>query len=206
MRMGEGVEWALHSCINLAWLGPERAVPAARLAAWHDLPPAYLNKQLQALARAGLLVSTPGARGGFRLARPLAEITLMDVVAAVEGPEEAFRCTEIRRRGPGGGPAADGGPECAIARGMARAELAWRHALAGQSLDDIRREAERQAPEAPERLRAWFTAPAASPTAPGPAPDPAPTDPAQARPAPADPTAPSDPTGPSDPTESGAWQ
>ncbi|GAA1576217.1 hypothetical protein GCM10009731_32520 [Streptomyces globosus] len=187
--MGEGVEWALHSCINLAWLGPERAVPAARLAAWHDLPPAYLNKQLQALARAGLLVSTPGARGGFRLARPLAEITLMDVVAAVEGPEEAFRCTEIRRRGPGGGgPPAGGGPECAIARGMARAELAWRHSLAGQTLDDIRREAERQAPQAPERLRAWFTGPART-TAPRPAQD----GPAQA-----------EPTTPSDPTESGA--
>ncbi|MFD3805129.1 RrF2 family transcriptional regulator [Streptomyces sp. NPDC058611] len=172
--MSEGVEWALHSCVNLAWSGPERAVSAARLAAWHDLPAAYLNKQLQALARAGILTSSPGPRGGFRLARPLAEISLMDVVAAVEGPEEAFRCAEIRRRGPGGAPAgADTGADtgdpravppapaaaCAIAHAMTRADLAWRQALAAQDLDGIRQQAERQAPEAPGRLRAWLAAP-----------------------------------------------
>ncbi|KJK52400.1 Rrf2 family transcriptional regulator [Streptomyces sp. NRRL F-4428] len=161
MRMGEGVEWALHSCVNLAWSGPDRAVSAARLAAWHDLPAAYLNKQLQALARAGILTSSPGPRGGFRLARPLAAVSLMDVVAAVEGPEEAFRCAEIRKQGPGAGhPAATGSDaaECAIAHAMSRAELAWRKALAAQNLDEIREQAERQAPEAPQRLRAWLAA------------------------------------------------
>ncbi|MET9638350.1 MULTISPECIES: RrF2 family transcriptional regulator [Streptomyces] len=159
--MSEGVEWALHSCVNLAWSGPDRAVSAARLAAWHDLPAAYLNKQLQALARAGILTSSPGPRGGFRLARPLASISLMDVVAAVEGPEEAFRCTEIRRRGPGAGdPAAEGADaaDCAVAHAMTRAELAWRRALAAQNLDEIRQQAEQQAPEAAGRLRAWLAA------------------------------------------------
>ncbi|MER7730944.1 Rrf2 family transcriptional regulator [Streptomyces erythrochromogenes] len=159
--MSEGVEWALHSCVNLAWSGPDRAVPAARLAAWHDLPAAYLNKQLQALARAGILTSSPGPRGGFRLARPLAAVSLMDVVAAVEGPEKAFRCAEIRRQGPGAGePAPDGADaaDCAIAHAMTRAELAWRRALAAQNLDEIRQQAERQAPEAPGRLRAWLAA------------------------------------------------
>ncbi|WP_329390800.1 Rrf2 family transcriptional regulator [Streptomyces sp. NBC_01351] len=160
--MGEGVEWALHSCVNLAWIGPDRAVSAARLAAWHELPAAYLNKQLQALARAGILTSSPGPRGGFRLARPLAAISLMDVVAAVEGPEEAFRCAEIREQGPGAEPApgaaaeAGQGAECAIAHAMTRAELAWRRALAAQNLDEIRQQAERQAPRAAERLRAWL--------------------------------------------------
>lgn len=168
MKMGEGVEWALHSCVNLAWSGPGRAVSAARLAAWHDLPAAYLNKQLQALARAGILTSSPGPRGGFRLARPLADISLMDVVAAVEGPDEAFRCAEIRQQGPGAAPAGaagDGTPPpapaaaCAIAHAMTRAELAWRQALAAQDLDGIRQQAERQAPEAPARLRAWLATP-----------------------------------------------
>ncbi|MFD7911825.1 MULTISPECIES: RrF2 family transcriptional regulator [unclassified Streptomyces] len=156
--MSEGVEWALHSCVNLAWSGPDRAVSAARLAAWHDLPAAYLNKQLQALARAGIVTSTPGPRGGFRLARPLDAISLMDVVAAVEGPEEAFRCAEIRQQGPGGGEPAAYTADCAIAHAMTRAELAWRRALAAQNLDEIRQQAERQAPEAPERLRAWLAA------------------------------------------------
>ncbi|WP_079407964.1 RrF2 family transcriptional regulator [Streptomyces sp. 3211] len=156
--MSEGVEWALHSCVNLAWSGPDQAVSAARLAAWHDLPAAYLNKQLQALARAGIVTSTPGPRGGFRLARPLKAISLMDVVAAVEGPEEAFRCAEIRQQGPGAGAPAAYTADCAIAHAMTRAELAWRRALAAQNLDEIRQQAERQAPEAPERLRAWLAA------------------------------------------------
>lgn len=156
MKMSEGVEWALHSCVNLAWSGPDRAVSAARLAAWHDLPAAYLNKQLQALARAGIVTSAPGPRGGFKLARPLAAISLMDVVAAVEGPEEAFRCAEIRRQGPGAGEPSADAADCAIAHAMTRAELVWRRALAAQNLDEIRQQAERQAPEAPARLRAWL--------------------------------------------------
>ncbi|MFD6243993.1 RrF2 family transcriptional regulator [Streptomyces roseolus] len=158
--MNEGVEWALHSCLNLAWIGPGRAVTAARLAAYHELPAAYLNKQLQALVRAGILTSASGPRGGFRLARGLDRITLMDVVTALEGPEEAFRCTEIRQQGPGAGPGSGpaGGraPECAIAGAMGRADLAWRRELAAQTLDSVRERAEQQAPDAPDRIRRWF--------------------------------------------------
>ncbi|MDV5146851.1 Rrf2 family transcriptional regulator [Streptomyces sp. SBC-4] len=154
--MSEGVEWALHSCLNLAWIGSERAVTAARLAAYHELPAAYLTKQLQALARAGIVTSVSGPKGGFRLARGLDRITLMDVVAAVEGPEEAFRCTEIRQQGPGAGPPGAYAAECAIAGAMGRAELAWRRELMAQTLDDVRERAELQAPAAPGRIRHWF--------------------------------------------------
>ena len=49
---------------------------------------------------AGVLRTVKGARGGYRLARPPAEITVLDVVEAIDGDESAFRCTEIRRRGP----------------------------------------------------------------------------------------------------------
>lgn len=54
---------------------------------------------VEPLVRAGILTSSPGKRGRFRLAKSLDEITLMDVLSAVEGPEEAFRCAEIRRNG-----------------------------------------------------------------------------------------------------------
>ncbi|MEU4076149.1 transcriptional regulator [Streptomyces venezuelae] len=154
--MSDGVEWALHSCLNLAWIGSGQAVTAARLAAYHELPPAYLNKQLQALARAGIVTSVSGPKGGFRLARALDRITLMDVVAAIEGPDEAFRCTEIRQQGPGAGAPESYAAECAIAGAMGRAELAWRRELMAQTLDDVRARAELQAPAAPERLRHWL--------------------------------------------------
>src|SRR3979411_1039773 len=100
--MGEGVEWALHCCLTLAWSDPEEPVPAARLAAYYDLPPAYFNKQLQALSRAEIVTSVPGPRGGFRLNRAPEQISLMDVVAAIEGPDPAFRCTDLRRHATGG--------------------------------------------------------------------------------------------------------
>ncbi|WP_328335322.1 RrF2 family transcriptional regulator [Streptomyces sp. NBC_00455] len=154
--MHEGVEWALHSCLNLVWAGDERAITAARLAAYHDLPAAYLNKQLQALARAGIVSSAPGPRGGFRLARRPEDVTLMDVVAAIEGPDQAFRCTEIRQQGPGAGMPDNYGDPCTVSRAMRRAELAWRQELAGQTLADVKATAERTAPGVPARVRRWF--------------------------------------------------
>ncbi|MFD3684200.1 RrF2 family transcriptional regulator [Nocardiopsis sp. NPDC058631] len=155
--MSEGVEWALHSCLNLAWVGPERAVTSTRLAEYYQLPAAYMNKQLQALARAGIVYSTPGPGGGFRLARALDEITLMDVVSAIEGRDEAFRCTEIRQRGPG---AARGAPGdlCQIDLAMRRAELAWRRELGAQTLGEVKASVERGTPEVPVRIRSWFAA------------------------------------------------
>ncbi|WAL63460.1 Rrf2 family transcriptional regulator [Amycolatopsis cynarae] len=138
MRLGEGVEWGLHCCVTLAWLEQEWPVPTGRLAAWFDLPPEYLKKRLQALTRAGILASVPGVRGGFSLARPPERITLMDVVAAVEGPVEPFRCQEIRQRGVSGlGAASEFRRACGIATAMRRAELAWRRELAAQTIADL---------------------------------------------------------------------
>ncbi|WP_243740529.1 Rrf2 family transcriptional regulator [Streptomyces sp. 8K308] len=156
MRMSEGVEWALHSCLNLAWAEPGEAMTAKRLAAFYELPPAYLNKQLQALARAGIVTSTPGPRGGFRLARELERITLLDVVTAIEGPGEAFRCEQVLRRGPDGREDVDYRLSCAVSQAMRRAELAWRRELAGQTLADIRATVERRHPRTPQRTRDWF--------------------------------------------------
>ena len=100
MQLGEGVEWALHCCTVLALVPPENTLPSSRLAEYHGVPPAYLAKHLQALAQAGIVESVAGRKGGYRLARAAYDITLIDVIDAVEGARPAFRCTEIRRRGP----------------------------------------------------------------------------------------------------------
>jgi Rrf2 family protein len=137
MRMSDGVEWALHCCTVLATLPEDQALPAARLAEFHEVPPAYLAKHLQALTAAGLTRSVPGPRGGYRLARPAAEVSLLDVVLAIDGEERAFRCAEIRQRGPAVGPASAYRRPCGIARAMWRAEDAWRRELAGTSIGDL---------------------------------------------------------------------
>src|ERR1051325_8806636 len=138
MRLSDGVEWALHCCTFLATLPPDRPLPAARLAEFHGVPPHYLAKHLQALTRAGVLESVPGPKGGFKLARPAAEITLFDVVQAVDGAAPAFRCSEIRQRGPAtcARPGAYRIP-CAITTAMRRADDAWKAALQVQSVGDL---------------------------------------------------------------------
>ncbi|MGW1738849.1 RrF2 family transcriptional regulator [Nocardia sp. NPDC001965] len=138
MKMGEGVEWSLHCCVTLTWLDDRWPVPIARLAAWFDLPVEYLKKRLQALVRAGILTSTPGVRGGFGLARPAERITVLEVVTAVEGGVDPFRCTEIRQRGGSGrATGAEFTRPCGIALTMRRAELAWRRELADRTIADL---------------------------------------------------------------------
>ncbi|MFF2108478.1 Rrf2 family transcriptional regulator [Rhodococcus sp. ACS1] len=154
MRMSRGVEWAMHVVLSLAWVDDDRPVSTAVLARSYDLPAPYLNKQLQALVRAGILTSVPGAAGGFVLTRSAKHISVLDVVTAIEGAEEAFRCTEIRAQGVGADmPPGQLSMPCAVSMAMRKADLAWRRELAGQSVDDVRVEAERHAPGLAERMR-----------------------------------------------------
>jgi Rrf2 family protein len=137
MRMSDGVEWSVHVCVLLASLPDGAALPAAKLAEYHGVPAAYLAKHLQALAAAGVLKTVKGARGGYRLARPAAEITMLDVVEAIDGDEPAFRCSEIRRRGPTAMPAREYTKVCGIQRAFIDADVAWRTELARTTVADL---------------------------------------------------------------------
>ncbi|WP_433066726.1 RrF2 family transcriptional regulator [Dactylosporangium sp. CS-033363] len=133
--MSGGVEWALHCCVVLtAARGP---VPAARLAELHDVSGSYLAKQLQSLARAGLIHSVQGHAGGYALTRDPADITVLDVVEAVDGASPAFVCTEIRQRGPLATPAEACTTPCPVHRAMMTADEAWRAALKSQTIADL---------------------------------------------------------------------
>lgn len=137
MRLSEGVEWALH-CVTLTALLPrDAALPAARLAEYHGVPTPYLAKHLQALSRAGILTAVPGPRGGYRLARPASDVSVLDVVEAVGGREPTFRCAEIRRRGPARVAAREYRVPCSIHTVMNRADDAWREELRRTSIADV---------------------------------------------------------------------
>ena len=81
--MSGGVEWAVHCCVVLSQA--EGPVPTQRLAEFHGISRTYLAKHLQLLSRAGLVASTEGRVGGYLLTRPADEITVLDVVLAIEG-------------------------------------------------------------------------------------------------------------------------
>ncbi|HEX9992583.1 MAG TPA: Rrf2 family transcriptional regulator [Acidimicrobiales bacterium] len=157
MRMSEGVEWCIHCTMTLAMLPSGQSLPGAQLAELHGVPAPYLAKHLQLMSRAGLITSQPGPRGGYRLARPANEITVLDVVEAVEGPEPAFRCTEIRRQGavPSAGPGCL--KACCVAATMDRADSAWRTALRSTTIEDLVICERLQArPGAMTELSTWF--------------------------------------------------
>ena len=137
MKLGDGVEQAIHSALMLSGLSADGVLSAAALAEFHGVSPSYLLKHLQALSGAGIVHTVPGPKGGYRLARPADQITLLDIVLAVEGPEPAFRCTEIRRRGPNLASARMLKNPCAVNVAMLRAEQAYRAELRRISIADL---------------------------------------------------------------------
>jgi Rrf2 family protein len=137
MKLGDGVEQAVHCMLLLSGLSADGVLSAAALAEFHGVSPSYLLKHLQALAGAGLLESVPGPKGGYRLAKPADRITLLDVVLAVEGREPAFRCSEIRQRGPSPVAAHFFKAPCAVNAAMLKAEMAYRAELRAVTIADL---------------------------------------------------------------------
>jgi Rrf2 family protein len=88
-------EYGVRMLVQLArrWDG-EASVPVslAEVAADEDLPRAYLEQLAIPLREAGIVHSTRGARGGYALTRPPAEITLAEVLRALEGPLAPMIC------------------------------------------------------------------------------------------------------------------
>ncbi|MDO3434720.1 Rrf2 family transcriptional regulator [Rhizobium sp. CBN3] len=137
MKMSDGVEQAIHSVAMLSGLSEGGVLSAAALAEFHGVSTSYLLKHLQALSGAGILDTVPGPKGGYRLAKAPAEISLLDILLAVEGPAPAFRCAEIRQRGPK--PVSDRffSKPCNISAAMLRAERVYRAELAKTSIADL---------------------------------------------------------------------
>ncbi len=90
-------QYALRAALELARRPEGDAVPASRLAHVVRIPTNYLSKILHELARAGLLDSTRGASGGFRLARPAEDITVADVAGTFQEMGVENRCLLGRR-------------------------------------------------------------------------------------------------------------
>jgi len=137
MKLGDGVEQAIHCVTMLAALPEGRLLSAAALAEFHGVSTSYLLKHLQALSGTGIVTTVPGPRGGYRLAKSASNITLLDIVLAVEGPEPAFRCKEIRQNGPNPLPPERFTSPCAINAAMLRAERAYRTELNSVSIADL---------------------------------------------------------------------
>lgn len=157
MRLSEGVEWAIHSCSLLALLPSGSALPTRKLAEYFDLPVTYLAKSLQLLSNAGIVLARKGPGGGYFLAKQSDQISLLDIVEAIDGADPCFRCSEIRRRGPTA--VADNlyKRPCAIARAMLQAESVWREELDKVTLQQVQQAGIDEAPAQQVELSLrWF--------------------------------------------------
>jgi Rrf2 family protein len=86
MRLTRSSLYALQALAHLAAAGPDRRVAAHDIARSRGIPEHFIRKLLRPLVSAPLVRSLQGPGGGFRLAKPAARITLLEVVEAVEGP------------------------------------------------------------------------------------------------------------------------
>jgi Rrf2 family protein len=89
VRIPARVDYAVRAAAELA--GADGAMTVDAIAAAQDLPPRFLENILCELRRAGLVVSRRGHAGGYALARPADDISVADVVAAVDGLMESTK-------------------------------------------------------------------------------------------------------------------
>jgi len=86
MQLTRGGEYGLRSVLYLAQQDTGKISMVSRIAEAEAIPPRFLAKILQMLGKAGLVKSLRGAKGGFSLTRPSSQITVKDVIEAIDGP------------------------------------------------------------------------------------------------------------------------
>ncbi len=92
LRLSKLADYAVVVLVRLAAGEPCQTSPG--VAAITGLPEPTVAKVLKALAAGGLVTSQRGARGGYRLARPLSAIPVADVITAIDGPVHITACVE----------------------------------------------------------------------------------------------------------------
>ncbi|ARD47271.1 Rrf2 family transcriptional regulator [Sporosarcina sp. P33] len=129
MRYSKATGYALHTTVHIMLQPEGSSVGVQELAEMQHLSPTYLSKILTKLTKAGLIHSTPGAKGGYKIARLKHEISFLDVINAIEGNNSLFDCS-IHHEG------------CLIENVMREAEDHMRNELSLKLLIDIAKEAE----------------------------------------------------------------
>jgi len=129
MKFSKSTELAIHGLWLLANKRPGLLL-IAEMAEAQSVSESYLAKIFQRLARKGLVRSTRGKRGGFTLAKEPKEISVADIVRAVEADEPLYDCMDVGRR-------CRGRTDCLLRDVFERAERRMFSALESTSLADL---------------------------------------------------------------------
>ena len=93
MQITRQADYAVRAVLHLARMGNTERAATSTVAKEQNIPPSFLAKIISQLSIAGLLHTSRGARGGVTLARDPQEITLLEVVEAIDGPISLNECT-----------------------------------------------------------------------------------------------------------------
>ena len=123
-------DYAVRVILHLACLPAGAQVSIGEIAESRSLPMAFVRRLIKPMVTRGLLASTRGSAGGIRLARPAADISLLDVVRAMEGEISLNQCTDAEK----GCPLAQG---CPVHSVWAEANLVLEAHLAAVRFDAL---------------------------------------------------------------------
>lgn len=99
MKISTKGKYGLRAMIDLAQYSEQEAVSISSIAQRQKISESYLEQLVAKLKKAGLVVSIRGAAGGYRLARPASDISVGDVLRALEGDVRAVICTAQTEEG-----------------------------------------------------------------------------------------------------------
>ncbi|WP_151736974.1 RrF2 family transcriptional regulator ['Paenibacillus yunnanensis' Narsing Rao et al. 2020] len=125
MKFSKATNYALHTMLFLAVSPQNKLIGVQQLAERQQVSTTYLSKILTKLVKAGMIESTSGASGGYRLKRNWEEVSFLDVIHAIEGTASLFEC------------GMNHGPECLIQQVMLSAEQKMEEHLRNQKLSDL---------------------------------------------------------------------
>jgi Rrf2 family protein len=114
----------------MAAVGSGSAVLAGEIAEAIKVPESYLRKVFQLLVRSRIVVSRRGAKGGFSLGRGAGEITLRDVVEAIDGSLPVYSCLKAVRN-------CSGSAVCLVSEIFAKARKSMEKVLEATSIEDL---------------------------------------------------------------------
>lgn len=93
MQITRQADYALRAMTYLAKLEPTQRAATSQIAESKKIPPSFLAKIISQLSIAGLIHTSRGARGGVTLSRPADEISILEVIEAIDGPIALNECT-----------------------------------------------------------------------------------------------------------------
>ena len=130
IRISRNTDYAARVILHLSCLGPNAKASITDIAQVRKLPVPFVRRLIAPLIRAGLLLTVRGANGGLRLAREPKDISLADVVLAMEGPLALNDCVEDADTCPFSS-------RCPVNRAWDEASLNLQHMLEGYRFDAL---------------------------------------------------------------------